>query len=105
MIVQDERRQWPRRPLNIQVCLKCWDFSDGRQRWHVGETIDVSVEGMRVKVPSIGWIQETSVIEVLYFLPNENNDFSDPDADPLWMSGRLVWQDGYKHTLGLELIA
>lgn len=102
---QDERRQWPRRPLKIQVCLKCWDFSNRRQLWHVGETIDVSVEGMRVKAPSIDWIPASSVVEVLYFLPNENNDFSDSDAEPLWMSGRLVWQDGSEKTFGLELIA
>jgi hypothetical protein len=69
----------------------------------VGETIDVSVEGMRVKVPSSGRIPASSVMEVLFFQPKEDDDFSDSDADPLWMSACLIWQDVGTGTLGLNL--
>lgn len=103
MMENAEHRRWPRRSIRIPVLLKCRDLSDDRQRWHAGETIDVSVDGMRVKVASLGVLPASSEIEVLYFQPKENYDLDGSDTEPIWMTGRLIWQDNGSNTAGLTL--
>ena len=100
-----DNRRWPRQKTCEPVSFKCCEALGTESAWHVGEMLDVSVNGMKIVAESLGAIPLASSFEILYF-PQEGNPLAGvggPDPEPLWFKGRLVWQDREKGWIGLSI--
>jgi len=96
-----EQRRWPRQQMNISVSLK---YSDTiTQTWYVGETHDVSVEGMRIVSSSLEKLPLSSRLEILCFPGGAGPGLYTTEPEPVTMTGSVMWQDLETRSIGVRL--
>lgn len=98
------KRKDSRQKARILVSFKCWDMQDKSLVWHMGEAIDISVDGMQIISNSLGPLALSSKLEILCFPKKENQSFSIQDPEPVRIKGRVKWQDLENKIIGIELI-
>ncbi|MBU1344440.1 MAG: PilZ domain-containing protein [Proteobacteria bacterium] len=98
-----ERRRWPRHRVRIPVSLKYSDTRTFSQTWHVGETYDISVEGMRIITSSLPELPEFSRLEILCFPKEDSLLPYIPEPEPVSMTGVVIWQDIKNKSIGVKL--
>ena len=100
-----EQRKWPRHKVKIPVSFKCRGIQNLSLSWHVGETMDISVDGMRVISSSLGRLPLSSELTLLCF-PKKNSLASYiQEPEPLWIKGHVIWQDSDNKVIGLHLVS
>lgn len=88
--------------MRVPVSLKYSDAGSFSRAWHVGETQDVSVDGMRIVLSSLEELPGFSRLEILFF-PNKTVLWSYiPEPEPVSMSGVVIWQDIVKKVIGIK---
>lgn len=98
-----ERRVWPRHQIKIPVSLKCSHARTLSRAWHVGETRDISVDGMTVASSVLKEIRLSSLVEILCFPQNRELYSQIRDPEPVSMTGVVIWQDMWSGTAGIRL--
>ena len=88
----------------MPISFKCMDIHGKALVWHMGEAIDISVDGMQIISNSLGRIALASKLEILCFPKKGKPSFYIQDPEPVRIKGRVKWQDLENKTLGIELI-
>nr|NJM02090.1 hypothetical protein [Desulfobacula sp.] len=98
-----EQRVWPRHQIEIPISLKCSHARICSREWHVGETRDISVDGMGVVSSVLKEIRLASMVEILCFPQNREGDMQIRDPEPVSMTGIVIWQDMWSGAAGIRL--
>ena len=98
-----EQRVWPRHRVEIPITLKCSHARISSREWHVGETRNISVDGMGVVSPVLKEIRLASRVEILCFPQNRGLYSQIRDPEPVSMTGVVIWQDMWSGTAGIRL--
>ncbi len=99
-----EKRKGTRQEARVPVSFKCRDIQDQNLVWHMGEAIDISVDGMQIISNSLGPLAVSSLLEILCFPKKDKQSFYIQDPAPVQMTGRVKWQDLENKIIGIELI-
>lgn len=100
---KSEQRVWPRHRAEIPISLKCSHARIINREWHVGETRDISVDGMGVVSPVLKEIRLASTVEILCFPQNREWEMHIRDPEPVSMTGVVIWQDMWAGAAGIRL--
>ena len=98
-----EQRTWPRHQVKIPISLKYSDTQTSNRAWYVGETHDVSVDGMRIVSSFVKDIPPASTVEILCFPPGLGLYSNIRDPEPVSMTGVVMWRDIRNGTAGIRL--
>jgi hypothetical protein len=98
-----EKRKWPRQETNLPVSLKCHDLLGRERSWHVGEILDVSVNGMKIVSETLGAVPASSRFELLCFPKDPFPGCDMVSQEPVWLKGTMAWQDTASGRIGLRL--
>lgn len=98
-----ERRVWPRHQVRIPISLKCSHARTPNRAWHVGETLNISVEGMMLVSSVLKETHLSSMVEILCFPQNQDLYSQIRDPEPVSMTGGVIWQDRVSGTAGIQL--
>ncbi len=84
--------------------MKYFDVQTSFRAWHVGETLDISVDGMRIASSAIKEIPPEAAVEILCFPPGVTGLYSKiHDPDPVSITGVVMWRDIKSGTAGIRL--
>ncbi len=98
-----ERRVWPRHQANMPISLKCSHARAFSRAWHVGEAMNISVDGMMAASSVLKEIRLSSLVEILCFPQNRELYSQIRDPEPVSMTGVVIWQDMWSGMAGIRL--
>ena len=98
-----EKRVWPRHQIRIPISLKCAHARTPSRAWHVGETRNISVDGMMLVSSVLKETQLSSMVEILCFPQNQDLYSQIRDPEPVSMTGVVIWQDRVSGTAGIQV--
>lgn len=85
------------------MSIKCRGAGSLDAAWHVGETKNISVEGVTVEAPSLPVLDIGSSVELLCFPEEVRLPSYLLEPEPVRMTGRIRWQDKDKHLIGVDM--
>lgn len=99
-----ENRKWPRQQVKLPVSVKINARGTHTDTWNIGETCDISVNGMCICLSFCqNFPQTNELLNILCFrhMNQELNELS--DIEPVDISGFVVWLDTNSKRVGLRL--
>ncbi len=103
-ISENDRRQWPRHDFQIPVSVKCTTDPLGEKTWYIGETLNLSVDGMAISICPLPDIRLASTVKIICFPEKPPVSACMPEPEPVWVIGRIVWVDADRHCFGIEIL-